>query len=52
MSVLTKPRSMVRRGNYYGPEPRKLSSYKPELDSFLRTDDDKAAPSPSYQIFT
>jgi CheY-like chemotaxis protein len=30
LSVLTKPRVMVRRGSYYGPEPRKLASYKPE----------------------
>jgi CheY-like chemotaxis protein len=34
VSVLTKPRAMVRRGDYYGPEPRKLSSYKPEADSY------------------
>ncbi len=33
LSVLTKPRSMVKRGGYYGPEPRKVSSYKPEADS-------------------
>jgi two-component system chemotaxis response regulator CheY len=26
-SVLLKPRPMVRRGDYYGPEPRKLASY-------------------------
>ncbi len=32
LSVLTKPRPMVRRGDYYGPEPRKPSSYKPEAD--------------------
>jgi hypothetical protein len=23
---------MVKRGNSYGPEPRKMSSYKPEFD--------------------
>ena len=34
LSVLTKPRSMVKRGDYYGPEPRKLASYKPEADSY------------------
>jgi CheY-like chemotaxis protein len=34
LSVLTKPRAMVRRGDYYGPEPRKLSTYKPEADSY------------------
>ena len=26
-SVLLKPRPMVRRGDYYGPEPRKLAGY-------------------------
>jgi two-component system, chemotaxis family, chemotaxis protein CheY len=34
VSVLAKPRNMVRRGDYYGPEPRKASSYKPEADSY------------------
>jgi len=32
LSVITNPRPMVRRGDYYGPEPRKPSSYKPEID--------------------
>jgi len=32
LGVLTTPRPMVRRGNFYGPEPRKLSTYKPESD--------------------
>jgi len=34
LSVLAKPRTMVRRGDYYGPEPRKASSYKPEADGY------------------
>jgi two-component system chemotaxis response regulator CheY len=34
LSVLTKPRNIVRRGDYYGPEPRKTSSYKPEADGY------------------
>jgi two-component system, chemotaxis family, chemotaxis protein CheY len=34
VSVLTKPRAMVRRGNYYGPEPRKIASYKLESDEY------------------
>ena len=34
VSVLTKPRSMVKRGDYYGPEPRKLATYKPGSDSY------------------
>lgn len=32
VSVLTKPRTMVKRGEYYGPEPRKASGYKLEAD--------------------
>ena len=30
VSILAKPRQMVKKGDYYGPEPRKMSSYKPE----------------------
>jgi two-component system, chemotaxis family, chemotaxis protein CheY len=33
VSVLLKPRPMVRRGDYYGPEPRKLAGFNPEADS-------------------
>jgi len=33
LSVILHPRPMVRRGDYYGPEPRKLSTYKPENDA-------------------
>jgi two-component system, chemotaxis family, chemotaxis protein CheY len=33
MSVLVKPRPMVRIGDYFGPKPRKMSSYKPEVDA-------------------
>ncbi|MEI7804999.1 MAG: response regulator [Hyphomicrobiales bacterium] len=32
VSVLAKPRPVVQSGSYYGPAPRKLSSYKPEAD--------------------
>jgi two-component system, chemotaxis family, chemotaxis protein CheY len=32
VSILAKPRRMVAQGDYYGPEPRKLSTYKPESD--------------------
>ena len=35
VSVLMKPRPMVKVGDYYGPEPRKMSTYKPELDPGL-----------------
>jgi DNA-binding response OmpR family regulator len=49
LAVMTKPRPMVRRGNYYGPEPRKLSTYKPEADYRIgRSPSDM----PSYMIFT
>jgi CheY-like chemotaxis protein len=34
VSVLTKPRPMVKQGDYYGPEPRKLATYKSEADSY------------------
>ena len=32
ISILSKPRRMVHKGDYYGPEPRKMSTYKPEAD--------------------
>ncbi len=35
VSILTKPRRMVTKGDYYGPEPRTMSSYKPECDPAL-----------------
>lgn len=33
LSIITNPRKMIRKGDYYGPEPRRISSYKPEADS-------------------
>jgi two-component system, chemotaxis family, chemotaxis protein CheY len=32
VSILAKPRRMVKKGDHYVPEPRKISSYKPEAD--------------------
>ena len=32
VAILTKPRRMVQQGDYYGPEPRQLSTCKPESD--------------------
>ncbi len=32
VSILAKPRRMMKQGDYYGPEPRKPASYKPESD--------------------
>ena len=50
VSVLSKPRTMVRRGDYYGPEPRKMSSYKPENDSYQTTEREVDRP-PNFVIF-
>jgi DNA-binding response OmpR family regulator len=35
VSILIKPRRMMRRGDFYGPEPRKLATYKPGMESDL-----------------
>jgi two-component system, chemotaxis family, chemotaxis protein CheY len=35
ISIFANPRQMVKKGDYYGPEPRKLASYKPEDDPAL-----------------
>jgi CheY-like chemotaxis protein len=32
VSILTKPRPMVKKGDYYGPMPRKLSTYKSDTE--------------------
>jgi len=31
-AIFSRPRPMVRRGDYYGPEPRARSTDKPEID--------------------
>lgn len=51
LSVLTKPRTMVKRGDYYGPEPRTLASYKPEADGYNPRAHDAVDQSPAYVIF-
>jgi two-component system, chemotaxis family, chemotaxis protein CheY len=35
VAILAKPRRMVRIGDYYGPEPRQIATYKPESDTDL-----------------
>ncbi|MFZ3352726.1 MAG: response regulator [Xanthobacteraceae bacterium] len=35
ISILTKPRRMMKKGNRYIPEPRKMSSYLPDIDMEL-----------------
>jgi two-component system chemotaxis response regulator CheY len=32
VSLVSKPRRMVKKGDYYGPEPRQISSFKPESE--------------------
>jgi len=32
VSLVASPRRMVRKGDYYGPEPRRLASVKPESE--------------------
>jgi len=32
VSVLMRPRPMVRSGNYYGPQPRQLTAVRSEID--------------------
>jgi CheY-like chemotaxis protein len=51
LAVLQAPRAMVRRGSYYGPEPRKLSTYKPDADSYNLRVAQMVEPSPAYKIF-
>ena len=51
VSVLTRPRAMVQRGDYYGPEPRRLASYKPDADSYDLQVDQVVDPSSAFKIF-
>jgi two-component system, chemotaxis family, chemotaxis protein CheY len=55
LSVLTMPRPMVRRGDFYGPEPRKLSTYKPEIDPGIDPHEvggeSAPTPRPNFMIF-
>lgn len=32
ISILTKPRRMMKKGQHYVPEPRKISSYLPDIE--------------------
>jgi two-component system chemotaxis response regulator CheY len=32
VAILCKPRPMIRKGDYYGPQPRSLAAYKPDAD--------------------
>ena len=51
VGVLTMPRPMIQRGNYYGPEPRKYSTYKPEFDQKIgRADIDRGSPDKASNV--
>lgn len=39
VAVLTQPRPMIQRGDYYGPAPRKYSTYKPDFAQAIGTHD-------------
>lgn len=43
VGVITMPRPMIQRGDYYGPEPRKFSTYKPDFDQAIGRADADAA---------
>jgi two-component system chemotaxis response regulator CheY len=32
VSILSKPRRMMKQGDYYGPEPRTKAAYRPDVD--------------------
>ena len=57
VGVLATPRPMIQRGDYYGPEPRKYSTYKPEFDQKIgradveRGTDGSPDKSPNVMIF-
>ena len=52
VSVLTKPRTMVKRDGHYVPEPRKPSSYKPEADGYApRVEQGAVDQLPPHMIF-
>jgi CheY-like chemotaxis protein len=38
VSVLIKPRKMLKSGDYYGPEPRKTATYRPDIDPAYASD--------------
>lgn len=51
ISVLTKPRPIVRRGDYYGPQPRTLAAYKPAADSYNLRAEQMVDHAVAYKIF-
>jgi two-component system chemotaxis response regulator CheY len=32
VAILCKPRPIIQKGDYYGPQPRSLAAYKPDAD--------------------
>ena len=50
-SVFSKPRPMVHRGDYYGPEPRQLAAYKAGADGYNLGREPVVERSPIWRIF-
>jgi len=50
-SVFSKPRPIVHRGDYYGPEPRQFSTYKPDAGSYNLAPEQVVDGSPASRFF-
>jgi CheY-like chemotaxis protein len=50
VSVLANPRPIVKRGDYYGPEPRPLSTYKPDAGSYNQRAEQVVVRPPALRI--
>ena len=48
-SVLLNPRPMVRRGDYYGPQPRKITGGRPELAGMVEQIEARMPPKPARE---
>jgi len=51
VSVLSKPRPMVRRGDNYGPEPRQRAAYKADAESYNRSTEQLTGQPPTHRYF-
>ena len=48
-SVLLNPRPMVRRGDYYGPQPHKITGGRPELAGMVEQIEARMPPKPARE---
>jgi DNA-binding response OmpR family regulator len=51
ISVLSKPRPMIRRGDHYGPQPRRPAAYKPGDESYNLRPEQVVERAPAYKVF-